>query len=313
MRVGAAGESSQLMGLLVRGYVSLYTRPNAEGNNTYFLQPASAAYVVEVPAATARLTLLRELTDCPTLDFSTTAIERRYPYSHAGMTSLIMAYNACREPQRASKVVKSTGMRTSIGLKAGGNVSDFKLDPAVRAGKRSQATGYQAGLFLHVATKSRFSAQVEAVYVALRSRYGATDFYNGYATYTTTRQLDIHYAQLQVPVFFRYTAGYHALRPYLNAGASYGLNLANRSTDRYQNSNQPTPDTQKLLPPGSSTIGLAAGAGMLLYYPALPVLSLELRYDQSLVSLGDQISGQSNPARPCAWTLAWPFRSSTSA
>jgi|GEM_PF-2622908 len=285
--VGATGASAQLMNLLVRGHVSLYSRPNAEGKKTYFLQPPESAYVVEVPAATARLTLLRQLTNCPALDFTTAAIERRYPYSYPGMTSLIMAYNACREPQRTSRVVKPAGFRASLGLKVGGNVSSFELGPAVRAGQRSQGTGYQAGVFLHVITKSRFSAQLEAVYLALRSRYGAADFYNGFAAYTTTRQLDVHYAQVQIPVLLRYTVGYHALRPYLNAGASYGLHVANRSTDTYRNSNQPSPDTRELLPPGSGSIGLAAGAGLSLYRPALPVLSLELRYDRSLGSFGD--------------------------
>ncbi|WP_165699420.1 porin family protein [Hymenobacter jejuensis] len=284
--VGPHG-NRQFVAPLVHGFVSLYTGKNTDGDLRYYLQPADTAYVIEVAPGTARLTYLKVLTGCPTLDFTYSKIESRYPYTTPGVTSLITTYNTCRQPQQPSQVVKApNGIRTSYGIKAGLNASDFKFSQKPYTGQHQKALGYQVGLFVQTTNKSRLSALVEITYLALRSSYGPIDYFNGYAAYTTTLTTSVRYSQLQIPLLLRYTFGRKSIHPYLNAGPSYGLNFNNQSANIFQSSNQTEPDKHALHNPGGASFGLAGGAGILVQRASLPTLSLEVRTDQMLDATG---------------------------
>lgn len=282
--VGPHG-NQQFVTPLIEGYVSLFSVEREGGKAHFLLQPADSTYLIEVPPTTARLTYLRVLPNCPTLNFAYSEIERRYPYNHSGLTRLITAYNACIQPQQVSRTVNARASRTSFGAKAGINVSSFDMSQRF-VGNQETVIGYQAGFFMHFTTKSRISVQPELLYLTLRSKYAPTNFPNGVTAYTTTRTLQVDYSQIQLPILFRYTLSGRTLQPYFNLGPSYGLNFNTKSTDSYQQSNKSEPDVQPIAITGRNSFGLAAGAGLFIQRPALPVISVELRYDKMLDATG---------------------------
>ncbi|WP_324677265.1 porin family protein [Hymenobacter sp. GOD-10R] len=284
--VGPHG-TPQFVRPLVQGYVTLYGGENAQGDKRYYLQPTDSTYLIEVPPSTARLTFHRLLAGCSSLDFGDDATVRQYPYNYSGMTRLIMAYNTCRQPSQPSKLAKATsGLRASFGLKAGLNWSDFSLSATPYEGNHTQAIGYQGGAFLHFTTKTRFSVQVEATYLALRSNYGPTDAYTGTSLYSATSSVSIRYSQVQMPLLLRYTLGYGNVRPYINAGPSYGLNFKNQSATIRQRSDQAQAEHYTLGHPDRSSLGWVGGVGLLIDRPALPILSVEARFDKLVDGLG---------------------------
>lgn len=239
-----------------------------------------------MPPTAARATYLRVLPNCSTLDFAYSELERRYPYNYSGLTHLVKAYNACLQPQQASRSVTATRARTIFGVKVGANSSSFNISKERFVGKQESAIGYQAGVFMHFTAKSRLSVQAELLYLTLQSRYAPIDFYNGGAAYTTTRTLQVDYSQIQLPILFRYTLSGRTLQPYLNLGPSYGLNFNTKSTDTYQQSNKPEPDVRPIFFTGRNSIGLAAGAGVLIQRSTLPAISVECRFDKMLDATG---------------------------
>jgi len=281
--VGAHG-TSQFMVPLVQGHVNLYSGKNEQGDKRYFLQPADSAYVIEVAPSTARLIFHRLLSGCSSLDFSNDETARQYPYTYSGMTRLIMNYNACQQPNQPSKVIKpSTGWHASLGVKAGVNKSDFALYADDYASTHTQAYGYQAGAFLHIVTRTNFSMQLEATYLALRSYYGPIATNTGTSLYTANSAISLAYSQLQLPFLIRYTIGHGTLRPYVNTGPSYGVNFNGRSALIYQRSDRSSSDKQSLGRPELGSLGWTAGAGFLIVRPSFPTLSVEARFDR----LGD--------------------------
>ncbi|WP_055562267.1 porin family protein [Hymenobacter sp. AT01-02] len=283
--VGPQG-APQFVVPLVQGYVSLYSGENERGKSHFFLQPADSAYLVPVPPTTARLAYLRVLSGCPSLDFAYSTTEKRYPYTEIGLKRLVTAYNECRQPQQTSRTLRNTSARVAVGLKAGLNSSSFKYADDRYVGSHTNTIGYQAGVMFHLGSKTQFSVQGEVSYVALRSVYGPVNFPNGYAAYTTLRTLTVHYSQIQVPILFRYSFGHQNLRPYVNAGPVYGLNFQNKSTDSYQDSDKPAPNTRAYTVAGSNSFGLSGGAGLLWQGTSFPNLSLEVRYEKMLDATG---------------------------
>ena len=79
-------------------------------------------------------------------------------------------------PQQQSLAVKSPfKIHPSFGLNIGVNASRFQLASASYDDEHQQFVGYQAGATLNLATSTRFSVQLETVYISLRSRYGPYD------------------------------------------------------------------------------------------------------------------------------------------
>ena len=270
-KVGAHGQPQFLVPLVV-GTVRLFGGENDHAEKRFYLQPVDSATVVEVPPLTAQLTLARVLAGCPALEFGSDRLRNRYPYTTAGMSALVLAYNRCRQPQQPSSLAKrDNGLRASFGLKAGINTSGFALSPYSYGSAHTGTTGYQGGFTLNVAAHTHFSVQFEAVYIALRSEY------NTEGTGTDLLTTHIRYSQIQVPILLRYTLGHGTLQPYLNAGPSAGFNFGNSSTTRY---GSPAYETDVDL--GTVAFGLAGGGGVAAHLPALPVLSLEVRFDKML-------------------------------
>ncbi|OUJ74154.1 hypothetical protein BXP70_10470 [Hymenobacter crusticola] len=220
------------------------------------------------------------------------------------MTKLVMDYNACRQPQQPSIPTHHPyGLHTAFGLKAGLNASSFTTDTDPFVGKHQDFIGYQAGVFFRFYSQSKFSVLIEPTYLALRSGYGPASLYNGYAYYTTNQRASIHYSQVQIPLLFRYTTGHSSLRPFVNGGISYGLNFSNRSVRNFHytadNKQAPAPadDSRPIMTPDTRSAGLVAGAGLLVYQPALPVVSVELRFDRMLDSFGSLSTTYHNSLR----------------
>ena len=270
-KVGAHGQP-QFLVPLVAGTVRLFSGENDHAQRRFYLQPVDSATVVEVLPLTAQLTLARVLVGCPALEFGSDRLRNRYPYTTAGMSALVLAYNQCRQPQQPSTLVKrDNGLRISFGLKAGVNTSGFALSAFPYGGAQTSTTGYQGGVTLNVASHTPFSVQFEAVYIALRSEYEPQG--TG-ANFISTH---IHYSQVQVPVLLRYTFGHSKLRPYLNAGPSAGINFGNSSANRYG-----SPASEINLDLGTAAFGFAGGGGVSVHQPSLPVLSLEVRFDEMI-------------------------------
>lgn len=287
-KVSGTGATPQFMLPLVEGYVSLYRGENAQGQKRYFLQQPGGAQLTEIEPLNNQLTLARALSGCATLDFGTDEFQRRYRYTTEGMTRLVMDYNTCRQPTQPSTVSRRpSGVRASLGLKAGVNVSRFDVQAQAYAGLGQQrdALGYQAGAMLNIATLTPFSVQMEATYMTLNSSYGPYEAYAGNIGYpSNTHSLRIKYSQVQVPVLLRYSFGHGMLRPYLNAGPTVGFNFKNSSADTY-----PSTSTGLIAEPvqlGKSALGFAAGAGLTINNAPLPGLSLEIRYDRLGESTG---------------------------
>ena len=97
--VGARGPA-QLLAPVVKGYVSLYSGQNTDGELRFYLQPADSAHVVEIAPATPELTYLRTLPGCPSLAFGYGKIQAQYPYNRGDLTRLVNTYNACGHSNR---------------------------------------------------------------------------------------------------------------------------------------------------------------------------------------------------------------------
>ncbi|GAB3296590.1 porin family protein [Hymenobacter tenuis] len=279
-RVGSLQGELRFVTPLIKGPVSLYSGENAKGEKRFFLQPKDSAYVVEVVPTNARLTYLRVLPGCPTLDFAYSQIEGRYLYNYNGLSRLVRDYNACRYPQQTSQLIPEPGgLQTHFGVKAGVHGTRFNFPEARSRDLYTTPLSYQTGVFMNVSNKSRFSLQLEAMYMAIRGEYGPFNVYNGNAYYTTTRSLVIKYSQLQVPLLVRYTLGSGSFRPYLNTGPLYTYNFNRKSEDVYQDSDKPAVTRRVLRIPNAYSVGLTGGVGMLVQRPGLPQLSVEARVD----------------------------------
>lgn len=271
-------QTLQLVTPLVQGPVSLYGGRGADGKKGYFLQTPDSAYLVEVAPSTAQLTLHRLLPGCPTLEFGTTKVRQRYPINYPGLTSLTMAYNACRHPQEPSKILKrSSGVRTVYGIKAGINTSDFELAPEPYPGERATQAGYQAGVFLRLFNKSRISTIIEINYLSLRNKYISSI---STPSYTMEREVAVSYQQIQLPLLLRYTAGSGVVRPYINAGILYGRNIRNTSLDTRRSSSSPRV-VEEPVPITKFGVGWTAGLGTTIHRKNVPELGLEARYEQT--------------------------------
>ncbi|MET4109124.1 porin family protein [Hymenobacter sp. UYP22] len=256
---------------LLRGPVSLYSGENADGETRYFLQPVDSAYVVEIQPRTPRLAYLRVMPGCAKLDFSNLIIESLYRYNAGSLQQLVQTYNTCRFPQQASnKLTTFGGYRTHFGVKAGLNTTRFS-EEVTGLGQPKAKLGHQAGLFLLVSSKRAWGLQAEVTYAKINSEYTPVAIYNGYATYTTTRAVEINYSQIQLPFLFRYTLPTTSWRPYVNAGPAYSFNFNRKSAEIFQDSDKPTPVRRPLKIPISNSIGAAAGVGILLPKPQLSV------------------------------------------
>lgn len=224
--------------------------------------------------ATPELTYLRTLLGCSSLAFGYGKIQVQYSYNRDGLTRLVNTYNACVRPQQQGLEVKSTfEIHPSFGLKVGANASRFQLASASYGGEHQQFVGYQAGATLNLATRTRFSVQIEAVYMSLRSRYGPYDI----TAYNTgipsdSRTTDVQYSELQLPLLLRYTFGNGLCRPYLNAGPAYGLNFSNKSTDSAGGATTPVELS-------AYSLGNVGRLGLVLTRSEGPMLGLEVRYD----------------------------------
>lgn len=277
--VGVMGQSQavgprktqQFMAPLVQGPVSLYGGYNANGAKRYFLQVPDTAYLVEIVPATAQLTFHQKLAGCSSLEFGSTAMHSRYPTNYAGLTRLVMQYNACTKPQQPSTLVKSPAtVRIVRGLKAGVNVSGFALSYYAFPTPKTRSVGYQGGLFLRATNKTPFSIQVEALLSTLRSTYGQP---------SSARTVEVDYKQVQFPLLLRYTLGLGTVRPFVNAGALIGLNFDNKSMDSYRSSSSP-PRQDPITTLGTYGIGASAGIGATIRRTGLPELGVELRFDR---------------------------------
>jgi len=269
-------ENPKFLTPLLNGPVSLYSGENAEGELRFFLQPQDSAYVIEIQPRTPRLAYLRVMPGCDKLDFSNFGIESLYYYNTGSLQNLVQTYNACRYPQQASSVpVTLGGYRTQFGVKAGANITRF-TEKSVYLGEPKSIISYQAGIFLSVNSKRAWGLQTELTYARIKSGYDPINVYNGYATYTTTRTVEIDYAQLQIPFLLRYTLPGINWRPYINVGPSYSFNFNRKSAEVFQDSDKASPVRKPINIPITNNIGTAAGIGLLL---PKPKLSIEGRVD----------------------------------
>ncbi|AHJ98468.1 porin family protein [Hymenobacter swuensis] len=261
---------------LLNGPVSLYSGENAEGELRFFLQPQDSAYVIEIQPRTPRLAYLRVMPGCEKLDFSNFGIESLYRYNTGSLQHLVQTYNACRYPQQASSSpVTIGGYRTQFGVKAGANITRF-TEQSVILGKQESLLSYQAGLYLWISSKRAWGLQTEVTYAKIKSGYEPVNVYNGYATYTTTRAIEIDYAQIQIPLLLRYTLPGINWRPYISVGPSYSFNFNRKSAEVFQDSDKASPVRKPINIPITNNIGTAAGIGLLL---PKPKLSIEGRVD----------------------------------
>jgi hypothetical protein len=280
--VGAEGKM-QFMTPLVEGYANLYSGENEQNENRYYLQSPGSTYVTEIGPKSTQLTLARTLPGCAALDFVTDEIQRQYPYSTDGLARLVMAYNACQQPSKSSLRFKRVGTgNISVGLKGGINLTTFTLNaPAFEGfGPQRDTKGYQAGLALNFSSRTPFSAQIEANYIALSGALGPYEAYRANKGIpSNTHNTRIDYTQLQVPFLLRYTIGFGTLRPFINAGPSISLLLKNASVDTYPSSTSAGLVTEEV-GLGKTALGLAAGGGISIHTAVLPVVTLEIRYDR---------------------------------
>ena len=162
---------------VVEGPVGLLAGENTRQKPAFFLQLPDSASLVEVPSGNNVLLLARALPGCASIDFGTDEFQRRYPYSRRGLAALVADYNRCRYPERPGRSL--TRMRTTqlyFGVKAGVNLLQLELYPEIfPVSTGRQNTGFQGGVMMHMATRTRFSAQAELLYVALRSTYDLVD------------------------------------------------------------------------------------------------------------------------------------------
>ncbi|TGD79733.1 porin family protein [Hymenobacter wooponensis] len=297
--IGPHASTPEFVTPLVQGYTSLYVGQTDNGKQVFYIQPADSTYLVAVPPQSSQLTYLRLLPDCPSLKLEYSETLRRYSYNSGGMSRLIMDYNACRKPQQTSlQLKKSEGSHVSIGVKGGINSSSFRNFPSAYTKSAATGQGYQVGVLLNLSGKTRFSTQLEAVYIHLQGKSSANQVYNGNAYYNTDERLLIDYAQIQVPLLFRYTLGNSTLRPFVNAGPIYGINFSDKSALMYHNyvdgtTTQIPPADEKisLKSQRTNSLGLTGGAGLMLRQPSLPTLMLDLRYDY-------MIDGNTNNTTP---------------
>lgn len=286
-RVGARG-GAQFMHPLVRGYVSLYTGKNEQQDRRYYLQLPDSTYVIEVALVNNQLILARNLPGCSTLVFGTNEIQRQYPYSTNGLSSLVMDYNRCRQPGKPTQRLKyNSHMEAAFGVKAGLNTSYSDLSIFAYSGTRMATTGYQLGGTLNLSSRTHFSVQLEATYLAMCTQYSASDpsaGNSGFPSNALTTQ--IHYAQLQVPLLVRYTVGYGVLRPYFNAGPTVAFTVNNSSMYSFPLAPASAPIPDAPIHISRVFVGYVGGVGLELHAQKLPVLTLEARYDRMIDPAG---------------------------
>jgi hypothetical protein len=156
-------------------------------------------------------------------------------------------------------------------------VSNFKLSFDLPPTEQKQATGYQAGLFLRASNKTRFSLLLEANYTYLRSTYES----DNNPSNLVTRVVSIDYTQIQLPLLMRYTFGNGLIRPFLNAGGMFAINLNNKSLETFSLNSQPLEKSRQPINTSEDIgYGVTAGAGTTIRYASLPELSFEVRYDR---------------------------------
>lgn len=270
-KVGSSG-AQQFLVPLVTGHLSLFSGENDKQENRFYLQSIDSSRVIEISPVTAQLTYARQMPDCSTLAFGSDKIQNHYPYTIVGISDLVMDYNRCRWPQQTTQLVRrDKGLRTTFGLKAGFNVSSFDLSPAPYYGAHTEATGFQAGGLLNIASRTHLSVQLEAVYILLRSAYGLT------SPTSITSAAHIHYSQVQVPLLLRYTAGHGTLRPYVNAGPNAAIIFGNTSSLIYPGANIIYESPIELSKLG---LGATVGGGLAINRPKLPVFNVEVRFDK---------------------------------
>ncbi|GAB3237917.1 hypothetical protein GCM10027346_30020 [Hymenobacter seoulensis] len=285
--VGRPQGEARFVTPLVLGPVSLFSGENTLGEKRFYIQPHDSAYIVEVPPATARLTYLRVLPGCPSLDFAYSQIEGRYLYNYNGLTRLVKEYNACRYPEQTAKqIAEPGGLQTYFGVKGGVHTTRLNYPGFPSSATYTAPFSYQGGVFMNVSSRKQFSLQIEAVYLAIRGEYAPINIYNGNASYTTTRAVSVKYSQLQFPLLLRYTIGHGSLRPYLNAGPVYGLNFNRKTEEILQDSDKPTATRRQFQVPSTNSVGGTAGLGLLVQRPSLPTFSLEARADHIIDSSG---------------------------
>ncbi len=280
--VGRGGQP-RFMSPLVSGYVSLYKGEEERREKQFFVQVPDSGYVREVALVSHQLTLARTLRGCPALEFGTNAFQRTYPYTIDGMSRLVIAYNACRQPEQTTALVKrrSSGWHAAVGFKVGPNYSSIQLSGMAQgydADDHRDAFGYQGGFTLNVAAPINLSAQLEVNFARMRSTYGP---YSVALGYNSGIPGDIHtatlrYSQVQVPLLLRYEIGHGGLRPFVNAGPSYVFNFDNSSFDATSTFGSGT--REFALTVDKAAFGVVAGGGVLLRPASGPTLSLEARY-----------------------------------
>ena len=282
-KVVGRGGKRQFMFPLVHGPASLYLGTTANQDEGYYLQAPDSSYVVAVKKASNQLTLAQMLPGCTTLEFGSNALQTRYPYSSAGLSGVVMAYNQCRQPQQLSRLVKrDTGMRILFGVKAGLNMSQFNLglDNSYRD-THHNANGYEVGLTLNLTTHRHWSVQFEALYIAARSTYGPFTL-NNYNSGIPVNDLTLHlqYSQMQFPILAKYTAGYGKMRPYLSLGPTFARILNSKVVFTYPSASTSgaiiTAENPSIF--YGTGIGYVAAGGVAIHLPMLPVLSVEARF-----------------------------------
>lgn len=288
------GQPGQLQFLkpLVDGPVQLLMGDNEPEQPRYFLQLPGAQALVEVAAAGNTLTLARALPGCPALDFGTPAFEARYPYSRRGLSDLVHDYNHCRQPEQPSRVLPPKRLQVTVGVKGGITRLLVRPFPDAFIQPAHDVLGFQGGIMVQAASRTRLSAQAELLYTTQRSTFENVEFNaNNTNSPANLASVTIRYEQLQLPLLLRYTLGHGVVRPFITSGVFLAGTLHNSSAVHYPNS--PSTGDQFFTIGASTTYGVAVGSGIVLYHAWRPCFSLEARY---LASSSQALLGERNAA-----------------
>ncbi|KAA9327140.1 PorT family protein [Hymenobacter busanensis] len=297
----SVGPKAQFVKPLVLGYASLYTGVNPAGDLRFYLQAPDSTGLQELTPGQVQLQLHRTLGGCPSLHFGDDEAMRRYPHTARGLTRAVLEYNSCRRPGQPSRQPRVTsGWRASYGLKAGPNVTglffsyyqglyysqifdDFHLK-STRPG-----LGFQAGPYANIAFRNHASVQVELQYSIVRASSPVRGVYTGTTLYTATEEGTYRLTQLYLPVLARYTFGTGQCRPFINVGPSFAAGLSHSTVLTYRRSDRPGTETLPVYLPGSSTLGIAAGLGLVWARSTGALLALEARHDEGIIGFGTSL------------------------